>query len=45
MGERVSETYLEAFDEFCPLNIAVFVDIESVEDDAQLLPREEDAKL
>ena len=41
---RGYETYFEAFNELCPLNIAVLVDIEGIEDDTELLSGEEDAK-
>ena len=40
-----SETYLEDVDEFGVGDVTVLVLIEVVEDDAQLLPREEDTKL
>ena len=41
---RGYETYFEAFNELCPLNIAVLVDIEGIEDDTELLSGKEDAK-
>ena len=41
---RIFETYFEAFDELCPLNVAILVDIEVIEDDTELLAGQEDAK-
>ena len=41
---RIFETYFEAFNELCPLNASVLVDIEIIEYDAELLAGQEDAK-
>ena len=37
-------TYLEALHELTPLDVAVLVGVEGIEDDAKLLSCEEDAK-